>query len=111
MAVGNVAGVVQGEGTLEVVGSLEVASALEASNLHGLAFRGGTLTGAASVEVTGTLSWEYGEYEGSGELVVGSGASGNVEQLVDRWLGGGAQRRNGDVGVGDVHNDGNGALR
>ncbi len=95
---GNVAGTVQGEGTLEVVGSLEVASAFEPSSLHGLAIGGGTLTGAASVQVTGTLSWEYGEYEGSGELVVGSGASGTWGDVT---IGGsGVVRNEGTVTLG-----------
>ncbi len=95
---GNVVGTVQGEGTLEVVGSLEVASGFEPSSLHGLAISGGTLTGVASVEVTGTLSWEYGGYEGSGELVVGSGASGTWG---DVWIGGsGVVRNEGTVTLG-----------
>ncbi len=80
------------------MGSLEVASLFEPSSLYGLKMRGGTLTGAASVEVTGTLSWEYGEYEGSGELVVGSAASGAWS---DVWMGGsGVVRNEGVVTLG-----------
>ncbi|HSZ13812.1 MAG TPA: RHS repeat-associated core domain-containing protein [Solirubrobacteraceae bacterium] len=78
------AGVVQGEGKLEIAGgSLEVSSALEPSVIADLTLGGasfGTLKGAGTVEVTGALVGFRGYVEDS--LVVESGARGTVTNLL-----------------------------
>ena len=76
---GNQAGVVQGEGTLELAdGSLEVSDALERSSLHALTLTGGILTGAATVDVSGSLTWEGGVMAGSGSTVIAFGATASL---------------------------------
>jgi RHS repeat-associated protein len=75
----NHAGVVEGKGTLKVVGSLEVSNALEASSIAGLTIAGGTLKGAATVDVSGALSWSEGELTGLGTTVVLPGATATLE--------------------------------
>ena len=76
---GNQAGVVQGEGTLELAdGSLEVSDALEVSSLHALTLTGGILTGAATVDVSGSLTWEGGVMAGSGSTVIAFGATASL---------------------------------
>ena len=76
---GSQAGVVQGEGTLDLGGgSLEVSDALEVSSLHALTLTGGTLTGAGTVDVSGSLSWEGGGMAGSGSTVIASGATASL---------------------------------
>jgi len=80
----NQAGVVQGEGTLELAsGSLEVSDTLESSRLAGLNLDGGTLTGAATVDVTGLFNSASGIMRGSGTIVIVSGATAT---LGDTWL-------------------------
>jgi RHS repeat-associated protein len=75
-----VASVVQGEGSLVIsAGSLEVGSALEASTIKGLSVTGGTLSGAATVNVTGTFTGgEAGTMSGTGSTVIASGATGTI---------------------------------
>jgi YD repeat-containing protein len=78
-----VAGVVQGEGAVSITtGSLELTNALETSVLHSLVLNGGpaTLTGAATLDVSGSLSWPNGKMTGSGSTVLLSGASGSKEE-------------------------------
>ena len=89
----NVAGVTQGEGTLAISGgSLEVSNALEPSNLHGLTLTGGTLTGAATVNVSSSFTWTEVSAEstmsGTGSTVVRSGVAGTLgnSRLVGRKL-------------------------
>ncbi len=78
----NHAGVVQGEGTLLLAhGSLEVSNALEVSSLHGLSLSGGILTGAGTVDVSGSLTWEGGEMEGSGSTVIEAGATASLSNV------------------------------
>jgi RHS repeat-associated protein len=74
------AGVVQGLGAVAITGgSLEVANALEPSSIATLSVLGGTLTGAAEVDVTGSfLGGSNGSYVGSGTLVIAPGATGAV---------------------------------
>ena len=57
-----VAGVLQGEGAVVISGgSLELTNTLEASSIRALVLSsGGTLTGAATVKVTGSLEWPNG---------------------------------------------------
>ena len=83
-----VAGVLQGEGELVISGgSLELTNTLEASSIRALVLSGGgTLTGAATVTVTGSLEWPNGTMSGSGTTVLASGASGSKENLVEVTL-------------------------
>ncbi len=75
----NQAGIVQVEGTLVIKGgTLEVSNALEASILGTLNMSGGTLTGAATVDVSGELSWTAGTMSGSGSTVLSPGVSGSL---------------------------------
>jgi RHS repeat-associated protein len=80
-----VAGVLQGEGGVVISGgSLELTNTLEASSIRALVLsNGGTLTGAATVRVTGSLEWPNGTMSGSGTTVLASGASGSKETLVE----------------------------
>ncbi len=83
----NLAGVVQGKGSLIVVGgTLEVSNTLEASNLSSLTVEGGTLTGAATIDVSSSFAWSGGYMSGSGSTVVQSGASGSMSSATDRLL-------------------------
>ncbi len=76
---GNQVGVVQGGGTLVLAaGSLEVSNALEASSLHGLTITGGILTGAGTVDVSGSLTWEGGGMAGSGSTVIEAGVTASL---------------------------------
>ena len=78
----DVAGVVQGQGTVAIpTGSLEVGNALETSVIHSISLTGGTLTGAATVEVSGALTWEGGGMTGSGETFVQSGATAAMSNV------------------------------
>jgi hypothetical protein len=76
----NKTGVLLDKGTLLILGgSLEVANALEASSAATLTLEKATLTGAGTLNVSGSLSWEKeGTMSGSGKTVVKSGASGEV---------------------------------
>ena len=81
----NQTGVVEGEGELVLVGGeLEVSNSLEASSIRAMVLsNGGTLTGAATVKVTGSLEWPNGTMSGSGTTVLASGASGSKETLIE----------------------------
>ena len=90
-------GVVQGEGALAISGgSLELTHSLaeEASHIHSLNLEGGTLTGAATLNVSVTFSWTGGTMAGSGSTVLGSGVTsgsinpgvGNAVALTKRKL-------------------------
>ena len=74
-------GVLQGKGALAINnGSLELANSLEVSEFGSLTLRGGTLTGAGTLVLTGSLTWHAGGVmAGTGKTVVGSGATGTVE--------------------------------
>jgi RHS repeat-associated protein len=74
-----VAGVLQGEGEVVISGGeLEVTNSLETSSIRAMVLsNGGTLTGAATVKVTGSLEWPNGTMSGSGTTVLASGASGS----------------------------------
>jgi len=79
----NQVGVVQGEGTLAILGgSLEVANALEASSIGGLRLQyEGVLTGPGSVTVTSSFLWTEGSggsMSGLGKTVIGSGVTAGV---------------------------------
>ncbi len=67
------------EGTLEVTsGSLSI-NGPSTSTLRGLTVTGATLTGAGTVDVTGSFSGGgYGTLSGSGSLVIEPGATGTV---------------------------------
>jgi RHS repeat-associated protein len=81
------AGVVQGEGALAILSTLEVTNSLEASSIHTIVLNdGGTLTGAATVRVTGALEWPNGTMSGSGTTVLVSGASGSKEKSGQVYL-------------------------
>ena len=72
--------VVQGEGTLEISGgSLELAEESAVSTLGSLSLTGGTLSVSGTVDVTSSLtSSSDATVDGSGHLVVESGASGSL---------------------------------
>lgn len=71
------AGVLEDKGTIAISGgSLELVSALEASSATSLTLTGGTLTGAGSLDVSGSFLWEgTSTISGSGMLVLESGMS------------------------------------
>ena len=75
----NTAGTLQVEGTLLLTGgTLEVSNASEASSVATLTLTGGVLTGAGSVDVSGSLFVGSGEMSGSGSTVVMPGASATI---------------------------------
>ncbi len=76
----NHAAVVQGEGTISISGgSLEIMNALEISTIKGLSVLGGTLTGSAAVEVTGSFTaGSGGVLSGSGSTLIKAGATGTI---------------------------------
>ncbi len=77
---GNVTGTLLSQGRLVISGgSLELTSAAERSSVASLSIEGGTLTGAGSVDVSGSLMWTGGTLSGSGEMVLGAGATGSIE--------------------------------
>jgi RHS repeat-associated protein len=88
----NQTGVVQGLGTLAVSGgSLELANALETSAIKSFTLGKGTLTGAGTLEVTGSFLWNgEGTMSGAGKTVIPSSASGEIAStpmsLVQRTL-------------------------
>jgi len=62
-------------------GSLELTGASEASRVSALALEGGTLTGAGSVYVSGSLTWHEGtRVSGAGSLTLGPDATGAIEE-------------------------------
>lgn len=73
------AGVLEVKGALKLTGTLEVANALEASSVASLSMPRGDLEGAATVDVSGSLSWTGGEMTGSGSTVILSSASAALE--------------------------------
>ncbi|HEY3959755.1 MAG TPA: hypothetical protein VGL68_04505, partial [Solirubrobacteraceae bacterium] len=76
----NQTGVVQGEGTVALSGGmLEVSNALESSRIHGLTMgSGGTLTGAATLDVSSSFAWEHeSTMSGSGSTVLLPGSTGS----------------------------------
>src|SRR5271154_6203350 len=75
----NQAGVLEVKGALTLSGILEVTNAWEASSVASLSVAGGTLKGAGTVDVSGSLSWTEGELSGSGSTVVLSGGSAALE--------------------------------
>jgi hypothetical protein len=76
----DLAGVVQGEGGVTISGgSLELTNTLEGSTIHSLRLTGGTLTGANTLKVSGSLAWESGTMSGLGTTVLASSATGSIE--------------------------------
>jgi RHS repeat-associated protein len=72
-------GVVQGEGKIVLSsGKLEVTNALESSKIGSLTLNNGSLSGAATVNVSSSFSWSAGMISGSGSTVLASGASGTL---------------------------------
>jgi YD repeat-containing protein len=73
----NQTGVLLDKGTLVIgAGSLEIANALEASSASAVTLENGTLTGAGTLDVSGSFSWSSGGTQsGSGSTVVMAGAS------------------------------------
>ena len=73
-------GVVQGEGALVTSGTvtLEVTNGLEPSNIHSLTVTG-NVTGAGTIEVSGSFSWtQESTMSGSGSVVLKPGATGSI---------------------------------
>lgn len=69
----------QGEGSVVVSATLEVLSTTESSKISGLALAGGTLKGAATVQVSGSLTWtEEDTMSGTGSTVLLSGATASI---------------------------------
>lgn len=81
-------GVVEGDGTLLLTGgSLEVTNALEVSRLGSLTVQNATLTGAGTVDVSGSFISAQGTMAGSGSTVILPGATGTFQagnQLITR---------------------------
>ncbi len=77
----NQTGVLESKGTLAISGgSLEVADVLEPSSAVNLSVEGGVLTGSAEVDVSGSfVGGHTGIVQGSGTLVIQSGATGEVQ--------------------------------
>ncbi|HTD08540.1 MAG TPA: RHS repeat-associated core domain-containing protein [Solirubrobacteraceae bacterium] len=71
---------VQGAGKLVIRGgSLELANGLEASVLHSFSLYGGSLTGAGSLDLTSSFTWEgTSELAGAGSLVLEASAEGRI---------------------------------
>jgi hypothetical protein len=76
-----VAGSLEDKGSLELYGgSLELTDAGTMSNVNSLTLEGGILTGAGSLTASGSFSLGANStMSGSGETVVGSGVSGDIE--------------------------------
>ncbi len=74
----NEAGVLEVKGTLRLTGTLEVVTVLEPSSVASLTISNGVLRGAATVDVSGSLSWTEGFMSGSGSTVVLAGASASL---------------------------------
>ena len=85
-----VTGVVQGEGSLVLKGTLEVSNGLESSTIHALTMgAGATLTGGATVNVSGSFDWaKESTMSGSGSTVLLSGASGSFELTANAYVAG-----------------------
>jgi len=78
----NQASVLEDEGTLVIrEASLELVDVLEASSVKSLTMEyGAKLTGAATLDLSGTLSWTgESKMSGTGSTVLGSGATGTIE--------------------------------
>lgn len=74
------AAVLEDKGTLDQTGgAFELTSSLEPSTATSYAMTSGTLTGPATLNVTGTLTWGGGTMSGTGTTALKSGASGTVE--------------------------------
>jgi RHS repeat-associated protein len=84
------AGVLLDEGALDIPsGSLELASESRSSTVGALTLNGGTLTGAGTLDVSGSLSWSYGTMSGSGSTVIEPDATATLKggtQLTTRQL-------------------------
>jgi RHS repeat-associated protein len=76
----NQTGVVRDEGALVISGgSFEVSNAMEVSSTHSLTLEKATLTGAGTLAVSESLTWEpEGVMSGSGKTVLEKGASGVI---------------------------------
>ena len=76
----NVVSVVQGEGAIVFSGGvLEIAGALEVSKIGSLTMRSSAkLTGAGTLEISGSFSAEGGQMRGSGSTMLLPGASGSI---------------------------------
>jgi RHS repeat-associated protein len=74
----NEAGVLEVKGTLKLTGTLEVVTVLEPSSVASLTISNGVLRGAATVDVSSSLSWTEGFMSGSGSTVVLAGASASL---------------------------------
>ena len=89
---GNAATVIDTGTLILQSGTLEVSSALEPSSVKFLTLKGGTLAGAATVNVSGSLLSEGGRMTGSGATVILPTASGtlgvktSILELVSRTL-------------------------
>jgi RHS repeat-associated protein len=82
----NQVGVLEDKGHLVLEGPLEFTNALEASSIATLTLFG-SLSGAAEVDITGTFQGgESGKLEGSGSLVIESGATGSVNEANSSYL-------------------------
>jgi RHS repeat-associated protein len=83
----NQTGVVQGKGALVLAAaSLEVTNALETSSINAITMSGGTLSGAATVDVSGSFSWSGGTMSGTGSTVLGTGVSGSITSCPEGFL-------------------------
>jgi hypothetical protein len=75
-------GAIEDQGTLELLGQLELTNASRASTVGTLELPTfSALTGAGSLDITGSLDWRGGAMSCSGETVLEPGASGTVESF------------------------------
>jgi hypothetical protein len=76
----NHAGVLRDEGSLAMTGgSLELNGVLETSKVVAFSIAHATLTGAAKLEISGSLSWVSGTMSGSGETLIGSAGTVSLQ--------------------------------
>ncbi len=83
----NQTGVVQGAGALVIAGgSFSAENSLETSEIKDLTMAGGHLTGPATVEVSGSLSWiKESRMQGSGSTVILPGATASTTSMTDEY--------------------------
>src|SRR6185437_6193285 len=75
----NRAAVLRDEGTLQISGgSLELSSTTDPSSVASLGLSGGTLSGAAVVDVPALFTWTGGTMSGAGKTVLQAAATGSI---------------------------------
>gem|GEM_PF-1940831 len=73
--------------TLSGNATLSVNDSANASYLKDLTLNGGTVAGAGTLNVSGTLDWSAGAMSGTGSTVLGTNATGTMHSSSNSWLG------------------------